>query len=106
LGGKDPNSLEPANWVQLWAIVKQYGPAVGLLLVLIYWLARRIDKLLDRNAEIYESHIAQLTQTQSWLLTKLIGPQPSSSEAPTIKQLQEAVEDKQSKDRKTEENKK
>jgi hypothetical protein len=92
--------LEPANWVQLWTIVKQYGPAVGLLLVLIFWLARRIDKLLDRNAQIYESHIAQLTQTQSWLLTKLIGPQPSSSDAPTIKQLQAAVEDKQNKDSK------
>lgn len=96
--------MEPANWVQLWTIVKQYGPAVGLLLVLIYWLARRIDKLLDRNAEIYESHIKQLTETQSWLLTKLIGPQPSSADAPTIKQLQKAVEEKQDKSKKQLEN--
>ena len=83
--------MDTTTWLQLWQLLKQYGPVVAILLLLIYWSWRRIDKLLDRNAEIYESHIKQLSETQKWLLTKLIGPQPSSAELPTIQELKETV---------------
>lgn len=83
--------MEVINWVQLWQILRQYGPVVALLPILIYWQSRRIDKLLDRNTEIYESHIKQLYETQKTLLTKLIGSQPSSDDEPTMQQLKETV---------------
>lgn len=80
-------------------LVKQYGPVVSILFILIFWMARRIDGLLDRNATIYEEHVKQLTETQKWLLTRLIGPQPSSTEAPTTKDL-EALAKKKKEDKK------
>ena len=83
--------MDPAKWLQVWETVKQYGPVVGLLLALIIWLSWRLDKVMDRNAQVYESHIRQLSETQNWLLTKLIGPQPSSAGQPTIGQLKETV---------------
>ena len=72
-------------------ILKQNGPIVAVLLGIIWYQWRHIDKLLDRNAEIYEGHIKVLHETQERLLTKLIGPQQSSQDAPTMKQLTEAV---------------
>ena len=72
-------------------LLKQYGPVVGLLLFMIYLDWRRIDKLLDRNSQIYESHVKELYETQKWLMTKLIGPQPSSTEVPTIQTLKETA---------------
>ena len=83
--------MDLVNWTQLLGLLKQYGPLITVLLVLVYWFARRIDKLIDRNTEIYEAHVKQLCETQKWLLTKLIGPQPSSSDAPTVKQLKDTV---------------
>jgi hypothetical protein len=53
---------------------------------------------MDRNAQVYESHIKQLSETQSWLLTKLIGPQPSSTGQPTIQQLKETVKQAEEKE--------
>jgi hypothetical protein len=96
--------LDTATWLQVWQLLKQYGPVVALLLLLIYWSWRRIDKLLDRNAEIYETHIKQLYETQKWLMTKLIGPQPSSTDLPTIEKLKETA--KQAEEKKEGEDKK
>ena len=80
-----------ATLVQLWQLAKQYGPVVGLLLALIFWLSWRLDKVMDRNAQVYEAHIKQLSEIQNWLLTKIIGPQPSSTGQPTIQQMKETV---------------
>lgn len=75
------------DWTQLLALLKQYGPVVAVLLVVIYWQARQINKLLDRNSSIYEAHIKSLWETQQWLMTKLIGPQPSSQASPTVQEI-------------------
>lgn len=92
--------------MQVWQLLKQYGPVVALLLLLIYWMARRIDNLLDRNTQIYDAHIKQLSDTQKWLLTKLIGPQPSSADSPTIQQLTEVADRKKKEEKQQEEDKK
>lgn len=79
--------LSLIEWSSYLNLVKQYGPVIAALLVLIWWQWRQIEKLLERNAAIYESHIKSLYETQGRLLDKLIGPQPSSQSAPTIKDL-------------------
>ena len=79
------------DWTALINLAKQYGPTAAVLLVIIYWQWRHIDKLIERNASIYEKHIKNLSETQNWLLAKLIGPQPSSSESPTMEELKEAA---------------
>ncbi len=78
------------DWAQLLTLLKQYGPVVAVLLFIIYWQTRQIDKLLAKNAEIYESHIQHLWETQQRLLIRILGPQPSSQAAPTIDQLKKA----------------
>lgn len=90
--------MDLLNWPELLQILKQYGPVVGLLLFLIFWQWRLIAGLLNRNAQVYEGHIKQLAQTQERLLTKLIGPQPSSVDAPTVKQIEHAVRENQRKE--------
>ena len=75
------------DWPQLLTLLKQYGPVVAVLLFLIYWQTRRIDHLLDRNAQIYENHIEQLWETQQRLLGIALGPQESSQKSPTMEDL-------------------
>jgi hypothetical protein len=75
------------DWPAFINVIKQYGPTVGALLIIIYWQWRQIDKLLERNSTIYENHIKALYEAQNRLLDKLIGPQPSSQSSPTIKEL-------------------
>lgn len=79
------------DWAAFWAVVKQYGPLVGILGALVYFLAHQIEKLLDRNAAVYENHIKQLWETQNRLLSSVLGPQPSSTPMPTVDQLKEAA---------------
>ena len=50
-----------------------------------YW----INKLLDRNAQIYDKEIKRLADVQERLLTHILGSQPSSTVAPTIKELRD-----------------
>jgi hypothetical protein len=76
--------VEWTTWVSL---LKQYGPIVGLFVGFIIWQTTQINKLLDRNAAIYESEVKRLADVQTMLLTHLLGPQPSSTTSPTIKQL-------------------
>ena len=75
------------DWPAFLNLVKQYGPTVAALLIIIYWQWRQIDKLLERNSTIYENHIKALYEAQNRLLDKLLGPQPSSQTLPTIKEL-------------------
>jgi hypothetical protein len=79
------------DWAAFLNLIKQYGPTVAVLLIIIYWQWRQIDKLLERNSTIYENHIKALYEAQTRLLDKLIGPQPSSQTLPTIKELKAAT---------------
>lgn len=81
------------DWGQLLNLLKQYGPTVGILLLIIYSQWRHIDKLLERNAAIYEAHIKALYETQDRLLTQLIGPRTSSQTLPTMKELKAAAKE-------------
>jgi hypothetical protein len=72
---------------QFLLLLKQYGPAVAVLLFLLYWFTKRIDNLLDRNAMIYEAHIQHLWETQQRLLVQVLGAQDSSQTAPTVDDL-------------------
>jgi len=78
-------------WITL---LKQYGFPVGLLMAFIIWQARRIDNLLDRNTSIYEGEIKRLAEVQDLLLTHALGPQPSSTKLPTVKEIQEGIKQK------------
>jgi hypothetical protein len=61
------------------------------LIFFLYWFTRRIDNLLDRNAQIYESHIKNLWETQQRLLSAVLGAQESSQAAPTVDDLKKAT---------------
>lgn len=74
-------------WSELLAVLKQYGPVVGILLAYVWWQSRKIDQLLDKNAAIYEAEIARMSQVQDRLLSKLIGEPTSSASSPTTDQL-------------------
>lgn len=74
-----------------WTLLKQYGPIIGLSIGFILWQAHQINKLLDRNSAIYESEIKRLAHVQERLLTHLLGPQPSSASAPTVKELKDGI---------------
>jgi hypothetical protein len=78
--------LEISHWITL---LKQYGPLVGLFLGFIIWQTRKIDQLLNRNSAIYEAEIKRMADTQERLLSNLLGEQPSSSGAPTVRELHE-----------------
>ncbi len=81
--------MDITSWSQLILALKQYGPIVSIFVVFIIWQTRRIDHLLDRNTSIYEAEIKRLADVQDRLLNKLLGPQPSSSAAPTIQEVRE-----------------
>lgn len=72
---------------QFLALLKQYGPLLGLFLFYVYWSSKRIDSLLERNSKIYDDHIQHLWETQNQLLTALLGAQGSSQTAPTVDDL-------------------
>jgi hypothetical protein len=82
------------DWPAFVNLIKQYGPTIAALLIIIWWQWRHIDRLLERNASIYESHIKALYETQTRLLDKLLGPQPSSQTLPTIEQLKAVASDR------------
>lgn len=84
----DHKGLDITRWLEL---LKQYGPLLGLFLGLIVWQAHQINRLLDRNSSIYEEEIKRLAEVQNRLLAHVLGPQASSSESPTIKQLEEGA---------------
>lgn len=75
------------EWQQWLAILKQYGPFVGLLLGFIYWQARWINKLLDRHERVSKAEIERMDRQMTKLLDHVLGPQPSSSASPTIAEL-------------------
>lgn len=75
------------DWAAFLNLIKQYGPTVAALSIIIWWQWRKIDQLLERNSAIYETHIKALYETQNRLLDNLIGPQPSSQSLPTMKEL-------------------
>ena len=79
------------DWAQLLTLLKQYGPVVAVLLFIVYFQTRQIDKLLSKNAEIYEGHIQHLWETQQRLLTRILGPQESSQTAPTMDDLKKGT---------------
>jgi hypothetical protein len=39
---------------QFLLLLKQYGPLVAVMVFFLYWFTKRIDGLLDRNAQIYD----------------------------------------------------
>lgn len=55
-------------------------------------MSKQIEKLLDRNAAIYQNHIDDLTETQARLLDHMLGKQPSSASMPSIQQITAAAE--------------
>jgi hypothetical protein len=75
------------TWPELLAVLKQYGPVVGILLAYVWWQSRKIDQLLDKNASIYEAEIVRMSQVQDRLLSHLIGVPTSSTSSPTAEQL-------------------
>lgn len=77
------------NWTEFLAILKQSGPTIAILVGIIWLQWKHIDRLLQRNGEIYEGHIKALYETQNRLLTKILGLQDSSQSLPTIKELLE-----------------
>lgn len=77
------------DWPQFLLILKQYGPLVAGFLFLLFWTTKRIDNLLDRNAQIYEGHIQHLWETQQRLLVALLGEQGSSQTSPTLDELKQ-----------------
>jgi hypothetical protein len=76
---------------QFLLLLKQYGPLVAILIFFLYWFTRRIDGLLDRNAQIYEGHIQHLWETQQRLLVALLGAQDSSQSSPTVDDLKKGA---------------
>jgi hypothetical protein len=79
------------QWEQWVMLLQKYGPLVGLFLVMILAQAWWINRLLERNSVIYDAEIKRLADVQERLLTHIIGPQPSSTSAPTIQDLKSGV---------------
>lgn len=75
------------DWVRIGELLKQYGPLVGLLLVIVLYQSFQINRLLDRLRSVQDDEIKRLADVQDRLLTALIGPQSSSATAPDVKKL-------------------
>jgi len=75
-----------SKWLQL---IQEYGPLVGLFVGFIIWQTFQINRLLERNSAIYDAEIKRLAEVQSWLLSHVLGPQPSSFAAPSVRQLKD-----------------
>jgi len=67
--------------------LKQYGPVVGALLAFIIWQSIWINKLLDRHEKAYTGEIERMSKHMDRLLNHILGPQPSSEDAPKVKEL-------------------
>jgi len=89
------------NWTEFLGILKLNGPTIAVLVGIIWLQWRHIDKLLERNASIYEGHIKALYDTQNRLLTKILGPQESSQGLPTMKQLLDGAKESSGKEEKS-----
>lgn len=83
--------LEWHAWLE---ILKQYGPVVGLLLGFIIWQTVWINKLLDRHEKAYSGEIQRMSGQMNKLLEHVLGKQPSSTDAPKVKELVAEAEDK------------
>ena len=81
--------MDWGKWLQL---IQQYGPLVGLFVGFIIWQTQQSNRLLQQNSTIYEAEIKRLSDVQDRLLTHALGPQPSSTSAPLVKQLKEGTE--------------
>lgn len=68
-------------------LLKQYGPVVGVLIAFIVWQSRKIDQLLDRHEKAYSGEIERMSQHMGRLLDHVLGPLPSSTEAPTMGEI-------------------
>lgn len=79
------------DWSEWLAVLKQYGPITGLFVGLFIWQTIQINRLLERNSSIYDAEIKRLADVQTQLLAHILGPQPSSTASPTIKQLQDSA---------------
>lgn len=60
---------------------------VGVLLAFIIWQSTQINKLLDRNEKAYTGEIERMSKHMDRLLDHVLGPQPSSGDAPKVKEL-------------------
>jgi len=69
------------------ALLKEYGPLVGPLVALVAWQAFQIRKLIEWNSRRHDEEVARMARVQDRLLTHLIGPQPTSADSPSIKDL-------------------
>lgn len=85
--------MESAWWSAIAQGLKQYGPLVAMLSIFVYWQWKKIDDLLDRNSSIYQGEIERLAAVQSRLLDKILGPQASSSESPTVEDLKDKAKE-------------
>ena len=75
------------DWSTWWEILKEYGPILGLFIAFIIWQSRKIDQLLDRHEKAYSGEISRMDAHLKRLLDHILGPQPSSTEMPTIPEL-------------------
>lgn len=65
---------------------------VGPMLVFIAWQTHWINKLLDRNENLYRGEIERMNVNMNRLLDKVLGPQESSGEMPTVKEIGDGAE--------------
>jgi hypothetical protein len=84
-------NLEWLKWSSLLELIKSVGPTAAAALTIIWYQARKIDQLLDRNSTIFEAEIARMAELQNRLLSKILGDQPSSLAAPTVQQMKDAA---------------
>lgn len=75
------------DWSTWWEILKEYGPILGLFIAFIIWQSKKIDQLLDRHEKAYSGEITRMDAHLTRLLNHILGPQPSSTEMPTIPEL-------------------
>lgn len=65
---------------------------VGPLLAFIWWQSRQINRLLDRHETAYSGEIQRMHGHMNKLLEHVLGKQPSSATAPTIKEMIQEAE--------------
>ncbi len=73
-------------------LIKEYGPIAGFLLALNVWQAYQIRRLILWNSQRHDEEIRRMAGVQSRLLDHVLGPQPSSSSAPSMKDLKKMLD--------------
>ena len=68
-------------------LIKEYGPIAGFLLALNVWQAYQIRRLILWNSQRHDEEIKRMATVHSRLLDHILGPQPGSDSAPSIKDL-------------------